>query len=95
MKTPTKKMWDALEEQLEPPDEYRASVPKGAIFPKAFLVALRFALETGMSCQQITSMPLLQSTMYDLFTEIPSDTLIDRTNKIIEIMKRDIECSSK
>ena len=78
--SPTRSMWVALEEQL-------ASVDTGAVFPRSFLISLRLALESGLSCQQITSMILLQTALYEMCDTFDNESLIDRTNKILKLMR--------
>ena len=86
-KTPTIRMWDALEEQLKEPTEGRLRV-----FPKQFLVSLRLALESGLTCQQITSMIILQSSLNDLSYRFHGDSLVERTKGIVEVIEKEIKC---
>jgi len=84
MKTPTAKMWEALESQLTQEEDIHS------IFPKQFLVGLRLALEAGISCQQITSMLILQSALFDLTDKFEGESLVQRTRQIVEVMQRDL-----
>jgi hypothetical protein len=84
---PTKKMWDALESQLSRKDSENTTV----IFPKQFLLALRLALESGMSCQQITSAIMIHSSLADLSDQMDRETLLDRVGTVMETIRNDRE----
>jgi hypothetical protein len=84
---PTQKMWDALEAQLSKRD-VEDSI---GVFPKQFLLALRLALESGMSCQQITSAIMIHSSLADLSDKLDGDSLLDRVGTVMEVIKNDRE----
>jgi hypothetical protein len=73
-------MWIALEEQL-------STVDTEKVFPRPFLISLRLALESGLSCQQITSMILLQAALYEMCDTFDNDSLVERTHRLLELMR--------
>lgn len=48
------------------------------VFPKSFLVALRMALDSGMSCEQVTSSLILMSTFHSLSKSVDQEILLER-----------------
>jgi hypothetical protein len=80
-------MWDALEAQLSKRDNENPT----AVFPKQFLLALRLALESGMSCQQITSAIMIHSSLADLSDKMDRDVLLSRVSSVIETIRNDAE----
>ena len=87
--SPTKELWDALEVELSRDEEERSS------FPKGFLIGLRLALESGLTCQQITSMIILQTSLFDMSKSFDRESLISRARYLAEVIKEDIrQCES-
>jgi hypothetical protein len=84
---PTVRMWDALESQLS----RKEAVNTTTVFPKQFLLALRLALESGMSCQQITSAIMIHSSLADLSDQMDRDCLLDRVGNVMETIRNDSE----
>lgn len=81
-------MWRALEEQLSTrSDQQEVGL---SVFPKPFLISLRFALESGLSCQQITSMIILQTSLMEM-SHLDKGSLLSRVHRLVEIMRKDLE----
>ena len=79
-------MWDALESQLKA--KSRDTTPT---FPKQFLIGLRLSLESGLNCQQITSLLLIQSSLFGMMKNYDEKTLVVKTLQVLATMKKDVE----
>jgi len=82
MSTPSKQMLDALEHSLDESDGDNPS----PTFPKPFLIALRLAIDAGLTCEQITALIMLQTGVVEMEDRLYGENLVDRIKSILRIL---------
>jgi len=80
-------MWETVEWQLSKLDGESDS----PVFPKAFLMALRLALESGLNSDQITMLLMLQTGTYEMRGRFTAEELLSRVDGLVEKVKESIE----
>ena len=81
--TPTARLWDCV----VPPEPECLERP---LLPGSFIEGLRAALETGMSCEQITAMLFVMAGLYEMMDRFDPDELVGRSVEIVRVMKGDL-----
>lgn len=81
----TKRLWEALENEERMP-ACESVVPT---FPAKFLVALRSALEAGMSCEQIECILVLAGGVCECGSAFERGELMRRCSHLLEVMNTD------
>jgi len=60
-------------------------------FPPEFICGLRAAMETGLSCEQLTAMLVLFAGIYEAGEELSGTELIERAMFLASTMRADID----
>lgn len=86
-KTDNSKLWKVIEEGLDKREGWEAS----AVLPKNLLLAIRAALESGLSCEEISAYVLLASGLEEMKGKLENTSLLERVNRISTVMSHSID----
>ena len=76
----TKDLWVFVEDEL-------TNAGTETVLPRPLLLGLRSAVESGLSCDQIAAMLLLQSGVHMVKDTMSWSVLLDRVSSLMKVME--------
>lgn len=63
---------------------------RGSMLPRRLLLGLRAALESGLSCEQITCILTVAAGLHEMSDRFDEGELVKRVQHLVKVMKGDV-----
>jgi hypothetical protein len=72
-------------------EEEKVEACECPILPPLFVMGLRAAIDTGLSCEQITAFLVLFTGLYETADTMEGKEIVERAEQLSEIMRGDVD----